>query len=373
MKKLSYFFASLTLGVLLSCSSQKVVPQANSEKDFTFLVSANRYLDLEPCGCSLNPLGGIAREWNYLAEERAKDPSLLYFVAGTSFVREHGRFDPENKAQYSVMAKFAADAFGKFKVTALSPTDEDLYLGEEALKELSRSSQVPFISTNLYSTKTKAPIFQTHLETTHKGVPLLILGASANSERGRSKKYKAEPIVKTLQTFFKNRPRKVGEWVVLLTNATRKERSEIVDKLPEVNWIIGGTNDEVPGSIQQFTGNQMYVNPQGNGKSMYRVSVKVGAPQSKFYNPSMGEAHARTRTRWQALLNDPKNTEDKEAKKGMQEFLVRSASVPSSASPGITEYSYERTEIGPNYDTPTNPMNKLIVELRESVRGLAGH
>lgn len=373
------------LGLLLcfaffGCSSKQTVKSQNT--NLTFLYSSNRYLDMEPCGCSLNPLGGIAREWNYLQEVQKTAKHPLYFISGTSFVPEETRFERKNKSYYTAKADYLLEAFQAFNVSAIAPSAEDLFLGSSELQALARKHGLAFVSLNLLDKQSKKPLFAPYLEMEHDGMPLLILGLSSKPHP----KFPANPAIairppeQALADFFaKNNPS--GRLVILLANLDHAEKTRIAQAYPQIHFILGGSNDEVPGSLDQYSGTTVYLNPQGNGKSVYRVDAEIHLPIEHFYNAEMAQAHKDTREIWAARIREKEaqmKTASGKARKdllteitGMQSFLKRSSTVPTVPGKNTSKYVFARTELGTAYEKGSNPMHALVDRLKDAIREIA--
>ena len=83
---------------------------------------------LEPCGCSANQRGGLARAAAALARIRAENPDTV-FLAGGDLLFE-GPLDPERKSQDLARARTVAEALRAMKLAATFPGERDLLAGE---------------------------------------------------------------------------------------------------------------------------------------------------------------------------------------------------------------------------------------------------
>src|SRR5690606_8606291 len=121
--------------VLLACSSQ---PSPRSEVVLSVL--SHRMSELEPCGCSSKPRGGVARE----LEWRKKNDSALHLSVGTTFVPGPEEFQANQMELYRLKAKFVARALALVKTAVISPSAADTALGLAALQDLAKQSQIPW-------------------------------------------------------------------------------------------------------------------------------------------------------------------------------------------------------------------------------------
>ncbi len=93
---------------------------------------------LEPCGCSADQRGGLARMATAVARIRAENPDTI-FVAGGDLLFG-GPIDPERRAQELAAARTLAAALRGMGLAATWPGERDLAAGEAFL----RSTGLPF-------------------------------------------------------------------------------------------------------------------------------------------------------------------------------------------------------------------------------------
>ena len=93
-----------------------------------------QHLELEPCGCSLGPSGGLHRQWNFLHLFKEKS-DVLYFVSGTSFVPLEGEGGKQGNAVLALKSRALLEAYQGLGVSALAINTPDLMRGQENLKK----------------------------------------------------------------------------------------------------------------------------------------------------------------------------------------------------------------------------------------------
>src|SRR5205823_6956181 len=103
----------LFLAACSSTSSRKEasLPATNSKK-VSIVMTSSRFLEIEPCGCSIAPLGGVEREWTAMqkAKASAEGGQVLNFTAGTTFVPVEKSFDVKKKDFYVRKAAYLMEA-----------------------------------------------------------------------------------------------------------------------------------------------------------------------------------------------------------------------------------------------------------------------
>lgn len=104
----------------------------------TLLYAADLAGWLEPCGCSANQRGGLARAATAIARIRKENPDTV-FVAGGDLLFG-GPIDPERRAQELSAARTMAEALRAMGLAASWPGERDLAAGKRFLDE----TRLPF-------------------------------------------------------------------------------------------------------------------------------------------------------------------------------------------------------------------------------------
>lgn len=111
---------------------------AASPRHVTVVYAADLAGWLEPCGCSADQRGGLARAATALARIRAENPDTV-FVAGGDLLFG-GPIDPERKAQEISAARTMAEVLRSMGLAASWPGERDLAAGKRFLA----STRLPF-------------------------------------------------------------------------------------------------------------------------------------------------------------------------------------------------------------------------------------
>ena len=110
-----------------------LVLAAAAPRHVTLIYAADLSGWLEPCGCSANQRGGLARAAAAIAQVRAENPDTV-FVAGGDLLFE-GALDPERTDQDRARARTAARALRAMGLAASYPGERDLVAGEAFARE----------------------------------------------------------------------------------------------------------------------------------------------------------------------------------------------------------------------------------------------
>src|SRR5687767_11311554 len=91
--------------------------------DLAFFFLGNRELSLEPCGCSVSPLGGLVREWNLLQTWRGSLGQAFYFGGGNSLMPSP--FQAAQMTHYRKKSEILIEAMNLAGFSAFSPNGND--------------------------------------------------------------------------------------------------------------------------------------------------------------------------------------------------------------------------------------------------------
>jgi len=102
-----------------------------AERRFTFFYSAEVHGILEPCGCTSDPLGDVARYASVIRAARQAGEVLLVDAGGLSF--PEGGAAPRERAGNELRARFLASELGKLGLRAVGLADTDVAAGPSAV------------------------------------------------------------------------------------------------------------------------------------------------------------------------------------------------------------------------------------------------
>jgi hypothetical protein len=118
-----------------------------------------RHGEVEPCGCPVKQLGGLARLAFYVEKSASKTGRALLVDGGESFF-EVPELPPTRVESAKERAEFIADAYRQLGVAVFVPGGRDFALGLSELKRLIDRSGAAAVSANLFDSSGK-PVFAT--------------------------------------------------------------------------------------------------------------------------------------------------------------------------------------------------------------------
>ncbi|HVU53380.1 MAG TPA: cytochrome c family protein [Polyangia bacterium] len=112
-----------------------------AERRFTLFYTAEAHGTLEPCGCTSDPLGDVARYASVVRAARKTNDVLLVDAGGLSY--PEGGASPRERAGNDLRAKFLASELGKLGLAAAGLADTDLAAGPSAVTPPRLAANLP--------------------------------------------------------------------------------------------------------------------------------------------------------------------------------------------------------------------------------------
>ncbi|HVR64120.1 MAG TPA: hypothetical protein VMU50_19610, partial [Polyangia bacterium] len=179
-----------------------------AERRLAIFYTAEIHGTLEPCGCTSDPLGDIARYAALVRAARARGTATLLVDAGGMLYGEGGISAKERPAD-DLRARFLADELGKLGLRAAALAETDLVAGAGAV-------QPPRLASNLGASAALAPA---HVETIGD-IKVGLLGV-ADPALGAALGVTAEEAMRAAQRDVEKLRRAGAEIVVLLAPIDR--------------------------------------------------------------------------------------------------------------------------------------------------------
>lgn len=333
------------------------------------IAASNRNLELEPCGCSMAPLGGLQRERNLL--EKTLIPagaSRFFFSTGTTFVPGPTHFSAQQTEHYRLKAGFLAKAMDLLHVTAVAPTANDLALGADTLRQIEKTAHFKLVTTNLWDKNRGGPVFTPRLDYQFDGATVYVFGLSSPRDAAypADDRYEVRPAREVMRTELARLPKEGKRAVLVLSALGEKDREALLEEFPEITLLVGGARGESTwnASVSHFS--TVYGVPTDMARSLLLVELELRGDYRKFVSPYYETERDKRVARITADLKK------KPAKaKELEEELKQLQGTPRSEDPAVNRYGSKMVVLGPEWDEPKNELTKLVDEYKEKVRGLA--
>lgn len=285
------------LVALTACSSAPSTSSKSQEsgpRHFTMFVTTEMRGSIEPCGCTTDPLGDLARTaalvQDLRQDLRRSQGNAVLVVDGGSLLYSEPQISEQLKAQETLKADLLARTFaGALDVAGIGLGPYDLAMGPEAVKPARQVANL-------------APESNIQVEAPKVveagGVPVGIFGVvspaavSAHGVRATDPAPAAREAIATL--------RKQGARVVVgLAHMTRKEAADLARSAPGIDVLVVGQNapepDLVPTAARRV-GDTYLVEPANRGQVVTRVDFTI-RDEAGPLTDAIGQARAAVEIR----------------------------------------------------------------------------
>lgn len=170
-------------------------PLANKNADpaIGILFSGRVQGEIDVCGCSVNPRGGLTRRLNSARETRKTygDGLLVLEPGNIYFPEKAGKLN----STLVEKAKLIAKTQNLMQVSALNVGFLDRKFGLDFLKKLQGEFNLPIVSTNLMDPKTQKALFETQKDFKVKETLVTVLGLT-ESAQGNTKATEKDFVIR---------------------------------------------------------------------------------------------------------------------------------------------------------------------------------
>ena len=224
-------------------------------------------------------MGGLPRRITKVKELRESGINPLVVDAGDFFFSTK-KIDLGNKQSEKFRAESILEGYKKIGYDVVNVGHYEMLVGLPFLRKMSKKIDVPFISANIKDSKTKELVFEPYQIIERNNLKIGVIGLTSNLP-DTSKSMVADDYIESGIKYVKEVSSQ-SDIIVLLVNAERSEQRALVDKFPEVDFIItsGSTNMSRENSPQKDGGPYLYsCGKQGKYLLTVNMNVKiVGEP-----------------------------------------------------------------------------------------------
>jgi 2',3'-cyclic-nucleotide 2'-phosphodiesterase (5'-nucleotidase family) len=305
-----FLIAIVAVLSVVQCTHSPEVKQAQTTPapghELIIAHESNRRAELEPCGCSVNPFGGIDREANALSELRNQSKNVIYVDAGDMMVSLATKTTSKHKLK---KAELIVSLMNDLKLNAYSPGPVDYLLGVSSLKKLQKKALFPFVSTNIVEPSGKTLFEPYTILTVPSHLKVAIVSATPKATEGLNVK---DPISSLNELLPKLKSQ--SDIVVLLSQYSADESKKISEAVPGIQVIVGA--DEKMNVTEAFwmnQGNTLYVDTTNEGQRLGVLSLDFVLPFKGFFSETVRqknlanrlslEAHAKAHSEDSATAN----------------------------------------------------------------------
>jgi len=191
-------------------------------------------------------------------EAKEKWDGALILDAGDLFFDKF-TVTPSKAAETSATAMFLVEQYNKIGCHGFTPGDRDLVLGLDALRDLEKKADFPFILSNLVDAKTEVPLFKSHVITEVGGVKVGIFGlvmtqAVKAPADGEALEMKVLDPVATAKRMVATLKDKGAELIIVMAHLKDAELKALAQSVPGLPVILGGDGTRMVKHPEQFGG-----------------------------------------------------------------------------------------------------------------------
>lgn len=334
--------------------------KTNAIKPLNLILSSNVASKLGPCGCSVNPKGGVDRRFNFIQSKANVGGETLILDAGNAlFANRH--VDPSLALKQRTRARAIAASQKALGIEVQNVGVVDLAAGLDFALEVKKASGLKMISTNLVREDGVTAPFDTFYTKEVAGLgKVLVLGVMALPEEGLSG-LKVLDAVEAVQAQIKNQKPKI---TVVLSDLGQSEDMRMMVKVNEP-MIVVGARDLNSIDIPLHAGKGILVQPgiQGQQTGLFRFA----APKDFVAWRNLTQDKALSQ-RWNQLVNEYRAVKEQDSSDDKKKSLERIADsfeeLSKYASTDLNKswpYAYELYDMDSRY-AQKNQFTKQALE-----------
>ncbi len=231
----------------------------------TTIIYSNDVLgEVEPCGCRVDPMGGIVRRSGFLKELEIEKKGPVFQLDSGNFLFESKEFPEVLVESRRIQAEALVKAHEQMGLEATVPGDKDFALGLPAYEKLLGKSKIKVLAANL--TSEGKPLYPGSAILEKKDAEGKTIRIGVIGLIGENLSYPAPlKIEPRLPAFEKERAALEGktDFLVVLSHAGMESDLELAKKLKGVALVIGANS-------QSFTQEAVVENSIPIVQSSYR-------------------------------------------------------------------------------------------------------
>jgi len=333
--------------------------KSQSLAPLNLIVSSNVAGKLGPCGCSINPKGGVDRRHNFIESSKTLTGTTLILDAGNALFPTR-TLDPSLVTKQRERAKKIAQTHKALGIEVQNVGLLDLASGLDYLSALAKETGLALISTNIVrAADGKAPFADAYVKEVPGVGKVLVLGLSALSAEVVGVK-SLDPVESTKAQIQKHKPKVT----IVLSDLGQSEDLNLMAKVGQALVVIGG-RDLNAIDIPLHAGSGVLIQPgiQGQQLGVFRMASIKGF--SAWRNLTQDKALAN---RWNQLVSEnayvQKQESSEDKKRSLERIQESFAELSKYAQTDINNswpYAYELYDLDERY-AQKNKFTKLALE-----------
>lgn len=286
-------------------------------KPLSVVITGDNGGEVAPCGCQMNPTGGLAKRKTVL-QSWAGQP-LLVVDAGNALFRAPGGAD----AKAQTRAQFIAQTMAELGTVAMAVGHRDLAAGLAFLKESGQKAKLKLLSANLRDGEKKP--FAGSTVWHGAGLKVGLIGLSPSGPVLGWPQLNGSAVVEAAKTELQALKGKV-DLVVLLAAVPYAEALSLANALHgQADFIIQSGDSR--GQVAQEVAGGYLIGAGDRGRALGRLDVNLGTSKGPWVDLAAQARDTRAATMLEQQLITLKErlkvTTDAEAKRSLEETLAQ--------------------------------------------------
>ncbi len=216
---------------------------------------------LEPCGCRRDQAGGLPGRARAIREVSGEERLVFDVGDMTSGTRDYEM----------LKMKYMLEGMALIGYDAVNLGEKEAELDVDKLRDVLKSSSLPFVSANVVAKSGKAPLTERFRFVKRGGANIGVIGVTSCNPEDAGPGVEVRPILETLAEVIPEVKAKC-DYLVVLAFSDDDTIKEIAGKFPEVNCILGGDVQQ-SSSVAQMVNRAAIFNVTDKGKVIGRLDL----------------------------------------------------------------------------------------------------
>lgn len=244
---------------------------------------------LEPCGCRVDPIGGMYRRWH--ATQAIPAGNRVSVDAGNLFFTGPQVPSAAIARIWREQALAVVDAYNALGWDAFQPGENDFALGLAELRTLEKRAQFKFVSANLLEKATGKPAFAPHVLLERSGVKIGIFGLYGQNF-SLPAELEARPPLEAAAAQAEDLRRRGAQLVIALSHQGLDADEALAKAVGGIDLIVGASTQSFLQDPRR-EGKTAIVQLSAKGQLFGEAVYQVGAKGAELVSGTVTDLDAR--------------------------------------------------------------------------------